>query len=163
MITENELNIIKESTTQLLQKMTVTDFQIEVSLQENTKTNSQSKIEDIVDINLSLKEPQFLIGKDGQNLFDLQRILKILSNKKLQKNFYLKLDINNYQKQKIEYLKNLAKSLADEVVLTKEKKVLSPMPANERRIIHEELSQRQDVVVQSEEQGEKRHITIAPL
>jgi len=83
-------------------------------------------------------------------------------NKKLQKNFYLKLDINNYREKKIEYLKSFARDIANEVVFTKEKKVLSPMPAYQRRIIHTELAQRQDVATQSQGDGQDRHLVISP-
>jgi spoIIIJ-associated protein len=74
--------------------------------------------------------------------------------------FYFNLDINDYKKQKIEYLKNTAKSLADQVVQTKEDKVLLPMSSYERRIIHAELAQRTDVITESQGEGLDRHIVI---
>jgi len=80
----------------------------------------------------------------------------------MQKDFYLDLDINEYKKKKIEYLKSLAKDLADEVVFTKEEKVLFPMPAYERRIIHTELSQRADIITESRGEGYDRHVIIKP-
>jgi spoIIIJ-associated protein len=80
----------------------------------------------------------------------------------LQKIFYLNLDIDDYKKKKIEYLKYLAKDLADQVSLTKEEKVLLPMSSYERRIIHSELSQRIDVTTESRGDGFERHIVIKP-
>ena len=77
--------------------------------------------------------------------------------------FYLDLDINDYKNKKIEYLKNLAKESADEVFLVKKTKTLPPMSSYERRIIHEELSQRQDVTTQSQGEGDNRQVVINPI
>lgn len=161
MISQSETDEIKKITQEFLYKMTVADFQVEVMTEKNTIENSV--VEDVVLININLsKDPQFLIGKDGQTLFDLQKVLRVVINRKLKKVFYIKLDINDYQKQKTEYLKKLAKSLADEAVLNKEKRVFPPMPSRERRIIHEELAKRQDVVTESQGEGYQRCVIINP-
>ena len=52
--------------------------------------------------------------------------------------------------------------MADEVVLTKKEKILSPMPAYERRIIHLELAERKDVSTESIDQGLERKVVIRP-
>jgi len=82
--------------------------------------------------------------------------------KKTGKNFYLKLDINDYQKQRVEYLKNLARETADQVAFLKQQKTLSPMSSYDRRIIHEELSGRHDVATESSGEGEERCVVITP-
>lgn len=143
-----ELNEVKKITEVLLQKMTIADAVVEVLFN------------DTVLINIHLVDPQFLIGRDGQTLIDLQRILKVLISKKLGKMFYPKVDINDYQKQKIDHLKKIATSIANEVAITREKKFLPPMTSYERRVIHEELANRQDVVTQSQGEGEDRRIVI---
>ena len=117
---------------------------------------------DVVNLDIKLEEPQILIGQGGQTLFEIQRLLRTILNKKLQKVFYLNLDINDYKKKKIEYLKDLAKNLADQVSLTKEEKVLMPMSPYERRIIHAELSKRTDVATDSQGEGFDRHVVIKP-
>lgn len=144
---------IEQATEEFFEKMTISASRIEVNFSDTG---------DSVDLNIKLEEPQILIGENGQTLFEIQRLLKTVLNKKLQKIFYLNLDINDYKKKKIEYLKDLAKDLADEVALTKEEKVLFPMPAYERRIIHAELSQRADVATESQGDGQDRHIVIKP-
>src|SRR3989344_5632592 len=117
---ENELGTIKETIEELLQKMTVGVLRVELA-------SSSAGSKESVEVNIDVTEPQVLIGQNGQTLFELGRLLRIILNKKLKKDFYLDLDINNYKKQKIEYLKNMAEDLANEVVLTKEKKVLPAM------------------------------------
>ncbi len=163
MITIDELKKIKETIEELLQKMTILGFTIDLksSLIEIKDFNGNKKEADSIEVNLILEEePQILIGQQGQTLFELSRLLKIVLNKKLQKDFYLNLDINEYKKKKIEYLKELAITTANEVALTKEKKILPPMPAYERRIIHAELSGRQDVATESQGEGVERCVVI---
>ena len=153
MLNQEDIKKIKETAEEFFEKMTIDVLKLEV--------NSSGDI-DVVDLDIKLEEPQILIGEHGQTLFELQRLLKTVLNKKLQKIFYLNLDINEYKKKKIEYLKDLAKDLADEVALNKEEKVLFPMPAYERRIIHTELSQRKDIITESQGEGQDRHIVIKP-
>lgn len=159
MIDKSDTEKIKKMAEEFFQKLTIDTLRIEVdsSVVENKQDSG-----DVININIKLAEPQVLIGEKGQTLFETQRLLRTILNRKLQKFFYLNLDINDYKKKKAEYLKNLAKDLADEVALTKEEKVLLPMPSHERRIIHTELSQRTDVVTESRGENLDRYIVIRP-
>ncbi len=152
---EQDLITIKESVRELLEKMTVGILDIDV------QTVMASERE-LVKVEINVQEPQVLIGQGGQTLFELGRLLRIMLNKKLQKDFYLDLDINNYKKQKVEYLKKMATDLADQVAQTKEAKTLPPMPSYERRIIHSELTGREDVVAESQGEGEGRCVVVRP-
>ena len=193
MLEQNDVNKIKESVEEFFEKMTIDISDIEVSssfakknIQETNDSTEENR--DIVDLNIKLNEPQILIGQQGQTLFEIQRLLKTVLNRRLsrsqspdkvvdsrrnqsdqisstesgQKIFYLNLDINEYKKKKTEYLKDLAKNSADQVSLIKEEKEFLPMPAYERRIIHSELSQRTDVITESRGDGFNRHIVIRP-
>ncbi len=163
-----EIKKIKETIEELLQKMTIIVFSVELkesSLEDGKKSasaESYGAAKEAIDLDITIEEPQVLIGQNGQTLFELQRLLRIMLNKKLKKDFYVRLDINDYKKKKIEYLKNLAIDLADEVSKTKENKTLPPMPAYERRVIHAELSERKDVVTESQGEGSDRSIVIKP-
>jgi len=114
-------------------------------------------------IKIKTSEPKSLIGKNGQTLFDLQRLLKLILKRSLKiEEVYVDVDVNDYKKRKIEYLKELAKNLADEVALTKKEKILDPMPSYERRIIHLELAERKDVTTESIGKEPKRRVIIKP-
>ncbi|PIR71473.1 MAG: hypothetical protein COU43_02475 [Candidatus Nealsonbacteria bacterium CG10_big_fil_rev_8_21_14_0_10_37_25] len=76
--------------------------------------------------------------------------------------FFIDLDINGYKKKKLDYLKELARSLADEVALTKKEKNLPPMAAYERRIIHLELAGRSDVTTESIGEEPERRVVVRP-
>ena len=163
MLEQNDIKKIKETAETFFEKMTILPSGVEASLVKNETEKTSEEIKDVVELRIRLEEPQILIGEKGQTLFEIQRLLRMILNKKLQKVFYLNLDINDYKKKKIEYLKDLAKDLADEVALLREQKILYPMPAYERRIIHAELSQRTDIITESQGDGFDRHIVIKPV
>jgi len=151
MISQENLETIKKTTKEFFGKTT---FEVEIEfLPQKDET---------VPINLKTDDPQILIGEEGQTLVELQHLLKVILKRKILELFYIDLDINDYKKKKIEYLKELARSIADEVVLTKKEKQLAPMPAYARRIIHLELADRQDVTTESFGQGPERKVIIKP-
>ena len=150
-----QVDKIKEIVEEFFSKMTVAVLSIDVKLSSEEDRN-------IVDLDVKLDEPQILIAQQGQTLFEIQRLLRTILNKKLQQPIYLNLDINGYKSQKMEYLKDMAKSMADQAVAVKEEKALPPMPAYERRVIHAELAQRSDVITESQGDAFDRHIVIKP-
>ena len=162
---EKELEIIKKTTEELLENMTIKAFTVVVALLLPKKEESGEALgaKDSIIINIAMEDPQMLIGQNGQTLFELSRLLRIILQKKLKNDFYVELDINDYKKNKVEYLKNMAKDAANEVSLTKEKKVLPFMPSYERRVIHMELAQRKDVIGQSQGEGFERCIIVSPV
>ncbi len=162
MIDQEELKKIKDIVEELLQKMTVVVLSVDVKtlLVENKEFLSEK---DSFQVEVTISEPQVLIGQQGQTLLEIQRLIRMVVNKKLKKDYYVSLDINDYKKKKIEYLKSLAVSLANEVAFTKTEKILFPMSSYERRVIHAELSQRKDVATESRGDGEQRCVVVKPI
>jgi len=153
MLTQSNLSEIKKTVQEFFQKMT---FEVEVDFLPQT--------EQTLPINLKADEPQILIGERGQTLAEIQHLLKAILRRKIETEeaFYIDLDINDYKKKKNEYLRELARSAADEVSLSKKEKILSPMPAYERRVIHMELAGRSDVVSESIGEGPERRVGVRP-
>jgi len=151
MFTQETINKIKETTREFFQKTTL-DVEIEFS----------SEKEGVLPIDIKSEEPQILIGEGGQTLIEIQHLLKLILRKRIQEEFHIDLDVNNYKKKKIEYLKEVAKSNADDVAISKKEKELAPMPAYERRIIHLELQNRADVIGESVGEEPERRIVIKP-
>ncbi|MGB9598317.1 MAG: protein jag [Minisyncoccales bacterium] len=114
-------------------------------------------------VNLKSEDKEILLGRDSENLNQIQKILNAIVKKKIDKKIFLDLDVMGYKKRKIEYLEELAKTLADEVILTKREKILPPMSAKERRIIHLILSERKDVKTESFGKEPERRVIIKPL
>lgn len=145
------LDVIKKTTKEFFEKTT---FDVEVEfLPEKDNTYP---------IKIKTEDPQILIGAGGQTLTEIQHLLKAILKRKIDELFYIDIDVNDYKKKKNEYLKEVAKAAADEATLTKKEKALSPMPAHERRIIHLELAEREDVVTESIGQGPERRVVIKP-
>ena len=93
-----------------------------------------------------------LIGRQGQNLGAFEHLVRVISTKKLPEGEPLTdfiLDVNNYRKTHADELITLARMSADRVVSTGRAESLSPMNAFERKIVHTELSTREDLETQS--------------
>ena len=151
MLSQSDFEKIKETVKEFFEKTT---FEVEIEF--------QSPQDQTLPINIKIDEPQILIGEGGQTLVEIQHLLKAILKRKISDSFFIDLDINGYKKKKIEYLKELARTVADEVAITKKEKILSPMPAYERRIIHLELAGRSDVTTESIGQEPERRIVISP-
>lgn len=150
MITKQDSEKIKKIIEEFIEKMT---FSVEVEIGQPQ--------EDTIPVNLKLEEPSVLIGDRGQTLSDIQHLLKMIIRKKIENPIYIDLDIQDYKKKKEEYLKDMAKSIADEVILNKKEKILEPMSSYERRIIHMALAEREGISTESIGEEERR-IVVKP-
>lgn len=117
---------------------------------------------DTVFISIKTEDPKILIGQNGQTLLEIQHLIRSISRKKISEPFRVEIDINNYKEKKLDYLKETARSAADDVAITRKEKVLMPMMAYERRVIHMELKDRSDVKTHSIGEGETRRIVVSP-
>jgi spoIIIJ-associated protein len=113
-------------------------------------------------IDIQSRESQELVGEKGKTLLEIQHLLNAILKKKIGSEIFIDLDIAGYKERKIRYLRELARSVADEVALTKKERILEPMPAYERRIIHLELASRSDVTTESIGKEPKRRVVIKP-
>jgi len=142
-----------------IQKITKEFFQKMGCEAEAEVKNSDGKT---LSVSVKMDDPKIYIGEGGKTLSEIQHLLKVILIKKFQSPFFLSLDINEYKKKKYQYLKELAKAVADEVALTKEEKILTPMSPAERRIVHLELAERKDVTSESMGEEPERRVLIRP-
>ncbi|MDP2820745.1 MAG: R3H domain-containing nucleic acid-binding protein [bacterium] len=125
-------------------------------------SSNVSENEKVIKINIRIEEPKLLIGERGNRLMEVQRILKLLVLKDVKEPFFVDLDINDYKEKKNEALRELAKEIADDVSLTRKKRILEPMTSYERRIIHLELDKREDIITESTGEEPYRKIVVSP-
>jgi len=161
MILIEQQKIIKNVVKEFFDKATIVVDISTMEIQEESASSAENEKESFR-MNIETELPQLLIGENGQTLSEIQHLLRLILRKKIGPDIYFDLDINGYKKKKTSYLEELAKTIADEVVLTMQEKELLPMPAQDRRIIHLSLSQRTDVVSESKGQEPNRCVLIRP-
>ena len=113
-------------------------------------------------IEAKVDDPQMLIGSGGETLLALQHLLRMIMRKSRPEPLYVDLDINDYKKNRNRHLKELAATAADEAARTKREAALAPMSAYDRRIVHMELSRRDDIETESRGLGPERKVVIKP-
>lgn len=151
MINSEDVKTIEETIKDFFQKSSF-NTKIEVFLEEEN-----------VLIKIKTDEPNILIGEKGQTLSEVQHLLRMILKRKIPSFFHLNVDVNDYKQKKCEYLREMARNVANEVSLSKKEKTLPPMPAYERKVIHLALANRSDVVTESTGQEPERKIIIKPL
>ena len=104
-----------------------------------------------------------LIGKNGYTLMALEYITNIIVNHDLESRVRVLLDVSNYRYRREERLRATARKLVEHVRNTNNPLELEPMAANERRIIHLEISKQQNVISQSVGDGRNRRVIIKPM
>lgn len=118
--------------------------------------------ENTLSVGLKMPEPQILIGEKGKTLTEIQMLLGRMVRRQTDELVYLDLDINDYKKNKAQYLREIANSTADAVSLEKTEKMLFPMTSFERRVVHLELAERGDVKTESSGEEPYRKVVIKP-
>jgi len=132
---------------------TISQFGIEV------KTKTELK-DDIINITLDTSRNPILIGKNGVTLQALNELVRLATSSKFKKRFRILLDINDYKEAKYDKVISIAKRLARDVVRTKQDITLDPMPADERRMVHNALTGMPNIKTESVGEGAQRAICI---
>ncbi len=117
----------------------------------------------VLNIDIKSEEARILIGQNGQTLADIQHLLAKIIKKASKEEIFLNLDIEDYKKRKIDYLKDIAQAAADEVASSREEKLLPPLSSFDRRIVHMELANRTDIKTESVGENPERRIAIKPV
>ena len=153
--------LVKEALIELLQVM---DIAMEIE---------EERIEDMGDgresytINLQTDHPNLLIGQYGSNLQSLQHLTgMIVRKKRILENIIdddeikFNIDVNDYKKQKRESLIKLADTIANQVLYNKNSVALRPMSSYERKVIHMEISNRENLETESVGDDLNRRVVI---
>ena len=114
----------------------------------------------LVDINGD--DLSILIGRRSETMNALQYIASLIVSKELEKWVPLVIDIQGYRARRTRQLQQLARRMAEQAVQSGKRQTLEPMPANERRIIHMELSNHDQIITESAGEEPNRKVTIVP-
>ncbi len=157
MISQEEKEIIEQTTKTFIEKM---GFQITRLSIVNTEPEKEGQ-EEIIKIKIESPDSKFIIGKKGNTLMAIQHLLRVILSPKI-KSKIISVDVNNYKEEHINYLKNIANEMAQEVILNGRATTMEPMNSYERYLIHLELKKNKQVKTESIGQGEDRKIVISP-
>ncbi|MCK5466401.1 hypothetical protein KAI56_02810 [Candidatus Parcubacteria bacterium] len=151
-MSEENNKLVKETVIELLDIMG-----LEAKIEEERIEDVGGERE-VYTINLITEDPNLLIGQYGSNLQSLQHIASIIIRRKaLEKSgdenkdneTKFNIDINDYKKQKRESIIKLVDTIANQVVYNKNSVALRPMSAYERKMVHLEISLRDNLTTES--------------
>ena len=147
-------NLIKE----LIEKTTIPVR--EITFTETNTTDGSGMGMFSVEVN----EPHFFIGRGGEGLSALNHLVRrIIETKTTDENFKnsgVLIDINGFQKKRIESIHAIAHMMAERARYFKTNIEVDPMSAFERRIVHEFLSTANDLKTESTGEGLSRRVVI---
>ncbi|MFC1617983.1 protein jag [Patescibacteria group bacterium] len=115
------------------------------------------------EINITAANPEQIIGTDGEALLALQHLVRIFFKKHTGSTVRFHLDVNNFQRERRDYLKELAISTARRVSEENRLVVLKPMNAFERRLVHLALADYSGVNTESLGEMTERRVIVKPL
>ena len=118
---------------------------------------------DMMTVNLAGDNMGIVIGKRGDTLDSLQYLTSLVVNRR-NKDDYIKvtIDTENYREKRADALVALSNRLADKVTRSGKKFTLEPMNPYERRIIHANLQDNENVSTFSVGSEPYRKVVIAP-
>ncbi len=107
-------------------------------------------------------DSRFMIGRDGETLKSINHLVQKMVEKNIgegeRPNIFI--DVNGYQKKRIDNLKTIAHMMAERARYFKSNIEIDPMPAYERRIVHMFLEGAKDIKTESEGYGPNRRVVI---
>jgi spoIIIJ-associated protein len=104
-----------------------------------------------------------LIGRRGQTIDALQHLAQRILFHGAGSKVRVVIDADGYRERRAQTLHQDADDAAEEALRLGEPVELSPMPASERRVVHEHLRERGDVRTHSEGDEPERYLVVSPL
>lgn len=111
--------------------------------------------------NINTSNNSILIGKAGVILRAINFIVKNAVSTTYKKRIELSIDINGYKEDRYKKVASMSKRLGKQVLRTKSEIKLDPMPADERKVMHQELSKFDHIKTESHGEGKNRYMIIS--
>ncbi len=128
---------------------------------------------------VEVENPKPFFDRSGEAVFALNHLIRKMIDAKTEKkaseeegaekeesenegnsNYGIVIDINGFQKRRVENVRSVAHMMAERARYFKSNIEVDPMPAFERRVIHEFLSDATDLKTESEGAGRERRVVI---
>lgn len=111
--------------------------------------------------NINTSNNSILIGKAGVILRALNFIIRNAVSNTFKKRLEISLDINGYKEDRYKKVASMARRFGKTVLRTKADLKLDPMPADERKVMHQEIAKMKHLKTESKGEGKNRYITIS--
>lgn len=109
---------------------------------------------------LNAENNAILIGKGGETLRAINTVVRSATSANFKHRYDILVDINNYKEERYEKVSAIAMRVAKSVVRTKTSATLDPMPNDERKVIHQLLSEMSYIRTESEGERDQRRLKI---
>jgi spoIIIJ-associated protein len=109
---------------------------------------------------LNAENNAILIGKAGQTLHSLNTVVRSAVNSEFRRHFNILVDINNYKTDRYDKVIAMANRIAKTVLRTKISATLDPLPNDERKVIHQYLSEMKNIRTESVGERNERRLKI---
>ncbi|HPY79726.1 MAG: KH domain-containing protein [Erysipelotrichaceae bacterium] len=137
------------------------DYILEVIDNLEIESSVKSTVDnDIIRITIDSAHNPVLIGKNGKTLQALNELTKLAVSNHFHKRFRILLDINGYKDSKYIRLSRVARRAAHDVQKTHEIYTFDPMPADERRAVHNACAGMKNIRTESIGEGTHRQVQI---
>lgn len=115
---------------------------------------------DFIRMTIDSTHNPILIGKNGKTLQAINELVKLAVNNRFKRRFRILVDINGYKDNKYDKLMWRARKIAKEVQNSHNSVTLDPMPADERRVVHNALNKMSNIKTESKGEGTQRQVQI---
>ncbi len=123
---------------------------------------SSSTSRDAAMVELFGPELALLIGRHGATLEALQEVTRAAVQRQVGGRAFVNLDVEGYRARRREILERRARSAAAKVRRSGKAQALEPMPAFERKVVHDALTRFGGVETTSEGEEPNRRVVISP-
>lgn len=106
-------------------------------------------------------KPGLIIGKHGKIVNALETLAQVLTHRHVRNRVKVVVNVGDYRERRKQTLERLADRTADEIKRAQQPIFLDPLPASERKIIHNRLAKYKHLTTHSEGKEPHRYLVIA--
>lgn len=120
--------------------------------------------DDTVELDLHGQDLGLLIGPKGATLLAIQDLTRTVVQRKTSAgNGRIQVDVSGYRRKRKDALARFSRQVAEEVQSTGSRRVLEPMSAADRKVVHDTVNQIDGVATISEGEDPRRRVVIVPV
>jgi spoIIIJ-associated protein len=126
---------------------------------------SVAVVEDgVLEADVSGEELGLLVGPKGQTLQSVQELIRSMVQRRFvgEAHARVRVDIAGYRQRRREALERFTRTVAEQVLSTGRAKVLDPMLAGDRKVVHDVANEIEGIVTRSEGEDPGRRVIIQP-